>query len=146
MEDRGDEVFCFQAEDGIRDGHVTGVQTCALPISRDLVPLLYCESSPRSPRPRACKHCFAACRQGTRGPSPPQSGCAGPPCNIFPAWPEKSCHRVASERVRTARGPGCSEKRERDKPGPWSLRNRFVPPRKPPSLREHAGIPNKAKG
>src|SRR5207253_4581264 len=23
-------------EDGIRDGHVTGVQTCALPISRDL--------------------------------------------------------------------------------------------------------------
>src|SRR5207253_5906955 len=28
--------FFFQAEDGIRDGHVTGVQTCALPI--------YCES------------------------------------------------------------------------------------------------------
>src|SRR6266508_1954409 len=30
------EVMCFffffQAEDGIRDGHVTGVQTCALPI------------------------------------------------------------------------------------------------------------------
>src|SRR5690625_383339 len=24
--------FIFQAEDGIRDGHVTGVQTCALPI------------------------------------------------------------------------------------------------------------------
>src|SRR5439155_11848440 len=28
--------FFFQAEDGIRDGHVTGVQTCALPISRPL--------------------------------------------------------------------------------------------------------------
>src|SRR5690625_7347625 len=26
--------FFFQAEDGIRDGHVTGVQTCALPICR----------------------------------------------------------------------------------------------------------------
>src|SRR5690625_6098446 len=26
-------VFFFQAEDGIRDGHVTGVQTCALPIA-----------------------------------------------------------------------------------------------------------------
>src|SRR5437660_3330195 len=26
--------FFFPAEDGIRDGHVTGVQTCALPISR----------------------------------------------------------------------------------------------------------------
>src|SRR5690625_7293970 len=25
--------FFFPAEDGIRDGHVTGVQTCALPIS-----------------------------------------------------------------------------------------------------------------
>src|SRR5439155_11397951 len=35
----------FQAEDGIRDGHVTGVQTCALPIwqrakVRDLLALL----------------------------------------------------------------------------------------------------------
>src|SRR5258708_7859587 len=26
-------LFCFQAEDGIRDDLVTGVQTCALPIS-----------------------------------------------------------------------------------------------------------------
>src|SRR6267154_5821314 len=26
-------IFFFQAEDGIRDGRVTGVQTCALPIS-----------------------------------------------------------------------------------------------------------------
>src|SRR5690606_40584785 len=25
-------VFCFQAEDGVLDVHVTGVQTCALPI------------------------------------------------------------------------------------------------------------------
>src|SRR6266481_7167662 len=29
-----DVFFFFQAEDGIRDGTVTGVQTCALPISR----------------------------------------------------------------------------------------------------------------
>src|SRR5207245_5288134 len=28
-------VFFFQAEDGIRDATVTGVQTCALPISID---------------------------------------------------------------------------------------------------------------
>src|SRR5690606_40782845 len=28
--------FFFQAEDGIRDFHVTGVQTCALPISVDV--------------------------------------------------------------------------------------------------------------
>src|SRR5439155_14162527 len=31
-------LFFFQAEDGIRDGHVTGVQTCALPISAWGVP------------------------------------------------------------------------------------------------------------
>ena len=29
--------FFFQAEDGIRDRLVTGVQTCALPISRNIV-------------------------------------------------------------------------------------------------------------
>src|SRR5690554_7204449 len=33
--------FYFQAEDGIRDADVTGVQTCALPISRDSLQL-YC--------------------------------------------------------------------------------------------------------
>src|SRR6266699_1706991 len=33
-------VFFFQAEDGIRDADVTGVQTCALPIScHDLLPV-----------------------------------------------------------------------------------------------------------
>src|SRR5690606_40019723 len=31
---KGDVLF-FQAADGIRDFHVTGVQTCALPIFRD---------------------------------------------------------------------------------------------------------------
>src|SRR5207302_2273537 len=36
--------FFFQAEDGIRDFHVTGVQTCALPIYRGE------EESPRPPR------------------------------------------------------------------------------------------------
>src|SRR5256885_8661700 len=30
---RGRSIFFFQAEDGIRDYKVTGVQTCALPIS-----------------------------------------------------------------------------------------------------------------
>src|SRR5690606_39775695 len=31
------DCFFFQAEDGIRDFHVTGVQTCALPISIKLI-------------------------------------------------------------------------------------------------------------
>src|SRR5690625_5432391 len=38
-------VFFCQAEDGIRDGHVTGVQTCALPISSDNCVLLYPEGT-----------------------------------------------------------------------------------------------------
>ena len=29
--------FCFQAEDGIRDYKVTGVQTCALPILKHII-------------------------------------------------------------------------------------------------------------
>src|SRR2546430_3906441 len=37
-------VFFFQAEDGIRDLTVTGVQTCALPILEFLAD--YCPSSP----------------------------------------------------------------------------------------------------
>src|SRR5690625_3546309 len=32
--------FFFQAEDCIRDGHVTGVQTCALPISTTSIHML----------------------------------------------------------------------------------------------------------
>src|SRR5690606_40267778 len=31
--------FFFQAEDGIRDFHVTGVQTCALPILETYIPV-----------------------------------------------------------------------------------------------------------
>src|SRR5256885_16373667 len=43
-------VFFFQAEDGIRDYKVTGVQTCALPISPSSRPCASarCLSSPRS--------------------------------------------------------------------------------------------------
>src|SRR5690606_39694941 len=33
-------IFFFQAEDGIRDFHVTGVQTCALPILPSLESVL----------------------------------------------------------------------------------------------------------
>src|SRR2546426_484215 len=40
--------FFFQAEDGIRDYKVTGVQTCALPISYGVVALAYDSRDPRS--------------------------------------------------------------------------------------------------
>src|SRR5207302_3465796 len=38
----------FQAEDGIRDFHVTGVQTCALPILKMSHPLIRSSSSRRA--------------------------------------------------------------------------------------------------
>src|SRR5690606_41912343 len=44
-------VFFFQAEDGIRDFHVTGVQTCALPITRPQTTTQ--PSHRRPPRPSA---------------------------------------------------------------------------------------------
>src|SRR6266700_2955358 len=64
-------VFFFQAEDGIRDFHVTGVQTCALPIlvSRacsgcsglyeggGTVASSVCTSGPRSEERRVGKEC-----------------------------------------------------------------------------------------
>src|SRR5256885_8310677 len=42
--------FFFQAEDGIRDYKVTGVQTCALPISWMLIQTLSGSSGPSLPR------------------------------------------------------------------------------------------------
>src|SRR2546422_3898793 len=47
--------FFFQAEDGIRDVAVTGVQTCALPISRNRgrLPSSRCIESARTHRARA---------------------------------------------------------------------------------------------
>src|SRR5699024_11823653 len=40
--------FFFQAEDGIRDRNVTGVQTCALPIYQRGQPPLYFEEETRA--------------------------------------------------------------------------------------------------
>src|SRR5438094_9962929 len=39
-------LFFFQAEDGIRDRTVTGVQTCALPISRMMLRVLLPAAAP----------------------------------------------------------------------------------------------------
>src|SRR6266576_5883590 len=44
--------FCFQAEDGIRDLYVTGVQTCALPISSWVLVPARGRSPPRFARSR----------------------------------------------------------------------------------------------
>src|SRR5207253_4020481 len=66
--------FFFQAEDGIRDGHVTGVQTCALPISPYALPVSgrrgYGSVGPiRAARKERCEHAALKlrCRRGKAG-------------------------------------------------------------------------------
>src|SRR5689334_23590942 len=62
--------FFFQAEDGIRDGTVTGVQTCALPISfnqyaRALTLVRLSDSRRESSRPKTSSnspHRTISCR------------------------------------------------------------------------------------
>src|SRR6266568_5565196 len=66
--------FFFQAEDGIRDGTVTGVQTCALPISRRR-PARPGRRAARDPPP-ARRLVRAAGRRVTAGPGSAAS--AGP--------------------------------------------------------------------
>src|SRR5256884_3701983 len=70
-------IFCFfffQAEDGIRDVAVTGVQTCALPIWRALV-IPY--SSPRR-RGRRVAGFFLQSGQGETAPSVLAAGGVAP--------------------------------------------------------------------
>src|SRR5689334_25374485 len=61
--------FFFQAEDGIRDGTVTGVQTCALPILAEAL-WRSPQGSPRSrsspPRPRASASATRTARSRSR--------------------------------------------------------------------------------
>src|SRR5438067_7403621 len=52
--------FFFQAEDGIRDRNVTGVQTCALPI--------YLPSEPVGPLPAAAAELAAVAIRADRAP------------------------------------------------------------------------------
>src|SRR5690625_6822996 len=82
-------VFFFQAEDGIRDGHVTGVQTCALPIS--------------TPASACTCGCWPA---GTRTTSPRHSSRHWPGRCAPPRSEER---RVGKER--SCRGAPCQEQR-----------------------------------
>src|SRR2546430_9167358 len=70
--------FFFQAEDGIRDLTVNGVQTCALPISRRLRarrPRWAAPAPPGRPRPRAAP---GRGRRAGGGPSAGPARCSPP--------------------------------------------------------------------
>src|SRR5438552_18850646 len=61
--------FFFQAEDGIRDDLVTGVQTCALPISRPAPRPTSRRPARRTAAPRPARRAGARRRPPTRPPA-----------------------------------------------------------------------------
>src|SRR5690606_40425018 len=63
--------FFFQAEDGIRDFHVTGVQTCALPISKRPPP--HCRITTQSPIQTSRIGSLRARRRLSKASTPTQS-------------------------------------------------------------------------
>src|SRR5258708_26581861 len=93
-------VFFFQAEDGIRDDLVTGVQTCALPIS-GVEPGVPCGTvSTTLPLPSACGVRHAGNRQAPGGPDlrhrrggplPPPPPLGGLPLPLLPLFLRSAC-------------------------------------------------------
>src|SRR2546425_9745628 len=74
--------FFFQAEDGIRDKLVTGVQTCALPISGPsgaTSAAAWPRGGPaRTPTPTACSYPAPSCANGSRRAVRSRRSSAGP--------------------------------------------------------------------
>src|SRR5690606_39551531 len=88
--------FFFQAEDGIRDFHVTGVQTCALPISPSSPP----SSPPPSPSPPL-------------SPFPVSGGVGSPPEWLLLSPPQAVRNKDRSEERRV--GKECRTRRWRNR-------------------------------
>src|SRR2546429_7281757 len=76
--------FFFQAEDGIRDVAVTGVQTCALPISRICGGGNVCRSSPWG-QDCICARCWMALPKSHSAPKNCASDCVPAPTRMPPA-------------------------------------------------------------
>src|SRR5207245_10471974 len=78
--------FFFQAEDGIRDATVTGVQTCALPI---------CNRGVCGARAPFCATCWAITRLAE---SFPQRAAVRSPCFKERSSPARESDRIAARR------------------------------------------------
>src|SRR5436309_14251182 len=83
--------FFFQAEDGIRDFHVTGVQTCALPIYDGAQPALDPRDDAR--RDHAASHAAGAGARLLAEPRAPEGVHRGEP----PLRPRSEERRVGKE-------------------------------------------------
>src|SRR5690606_14370582 len=97
--------FFFQAEDGIRDFHVTGVQTCALPIFANAaspkpdrewrgcvpIPLCICRGVRGAPMPPPGRGCNTRYRRDQAGDLTPRGWRSGP--SALPSQRARSSHR-----------------------------------------------------
>src|SRR5690625_5729019 len=91
-------MFFFQAEDGIRYGHVTGVQTCALPI------LSASASSTSCPAPASSAATLIATVVRPGAPVGPQTATSDPTCCWVSAGPAASVLTGRSEERRVGQG------------------------------------------
>src|SRR6266536_2809955 len=119
-----DFLFFFQAEDGIRDPLVTGVQTCALPIW----------PACRAPRCRHRRRRPRSPRDATRGP-PRRPGRPRPPRPVL-AWANGSCRAVQEAvkvLVRGGRGRATAAAAGRAAACHYTCQHAYGPLRPPPS-------------
>src|SRR5438552_18755054 len=90
--------FFFQAEDGIRDDLVTGVQTCALPISRRPRHLVPDAGGARADGP---DHRRRAGSRGGRGPPRSEERRVGKECRSR-WWPYKEKKKITRSVTRAS--------------------------------------------
>src|SRR6266702_5063460 len=91
------DVFLFQAEDGIRDGHVTGVQTCALPICSASPAVITAKMAEVTSNGTASPRLWASAPEIAGPATPPTPALATEPPSAFgpPAAAPASQHRPA---------------------------------------------------
>src|SRR2546429_3707114 len=88
-------VFFFQAEDGIRDVAVTGVQTCALPISRARVRRRH-PRTPACPARRRRRGTSVNSARKTAAHTARQADAPQPPANCGTPTPDRKSTRLNS--------------------------------------------------
>src|SRR5437762_11855737 len=100
--------FFFQAEDGIRDTSVTGVQTCALPISRRAAGV---QQAPM-PSPAGRSILLEPVRTGRRRPR--RRACAAGRAAGRAPFPARSEERRVGKECRSRWSPGHYKKKRRE--------------------------------
>src|SRR2546430_3396795 len=125
--------FFFQAEDGIRDLTVTGVQTCALPISARVDHSHAARRERRAPDPgsRRRRPQFGRARYAWRG-----AGALRPPDPPTARhYSRDRSHRLWEDHhaVRRARPPESTRGEDRDRRGPRRIPDRRCVADPPPS-------------